>query len=449
MGNAMQWLTLRKLRSRDYDTRSRAFAEAARARDVEALLQVVEDPNEYIRSDAIRALGGIGDSRALPALVRRLDDANFNNQEDAAAALARIGDRRAAAPLVAMLHATEKHRHARTAAAQAVIALADPSVVGSLLDSLRSGDELGRMLALQVIGAIGDGRCVPPVVAALHDRSESIRRQAVSTLGALRDQRATEPLLGFLGREQPGSGLCVEIIGALGRLGDARAGAALSSLLDHPSEEVRTSAAAALDAIGHRPTDPAGKARRLAAQRRWDELAALGWETASGPLLSMLKNGDGKSRRDAVAGLVHFGVQNAQEPLIGALTDADQEISTAAAEALARLGSVQAIGALADRCAGYAPTGGYRNDPHAPQHEQARADEWVKPLETLVKSAASSISAADLRRLAAMPDQVFNLSVEYDTPGYGDGADDFTVICDLSRVRRLAADILRQRRQDQ
>ena len=444
----MQWLTLRKLRSKDYDTRSRAFAEATRNRDVEVLLQVIEDPDEYMRSDAIQALGGIGDPRAVPALVSRLDDANFNNQEHAAAALARIGDRRAATPLTAMLRATEKHPQARTAAAEAVIALADPHVIGSLLDGLRGGDETGRRLILQVIGAIGDARCVPPVVAALDDPSENTRWEAVSTLGALRDQRATEPLLRLFGRTPPDSGLFVEIINALGRLGDPRAGDALSPLLDHPDAEVRTSAAAALDATGYRPTDRGGEARRLVAQCRWVELVALGWETAGSPLMRMLKDGDYKSRRAAVAGLAHFGAENAQEPLIEALMDSDPDISTAAAEALGRIGNAQAIGALADHCARYAPAGGYRNNPQAPYGEQARANEWVKPIETLIQSAAGAISAADLRRLAAMQDKAHNLRVEYDTPGYGDGADDFTVILDLSRVRRLAEDILRHRRLD-
>lgn len=302
------------------------------------------------------------------------------------------------------------------------------------------------MLALEVIGAIGDERCVPPAIASLRDPSENVRWQAVKTLGALRDQRATEPLLALLREDHRGSDLwCVTVVEALERIGDPRAGDALSSLLDHPSEEMRTSAATALDATGWRPIARADEARRLVALCRWDELAALGWEIASGPLLGMLKDGDYKGRRAAVAGLAHFGASYTLEPLIGALMDADQEVASAAAEALALLGSAEAIDAMMDRCTHYAPTGGYRNDPNAPHVEQARADEWVKPLETLIQSASDTISAVDLRRLSAMRDETFNLRVEYDTPGYGDGADDFSIAVHYSRVRHPAEDILRRR----
>lgn len=439
----MQWLTLRKLRSGNFDTRSQAFAEATRARDIDALLQVIEDADQYVRSDAIKALGEIGDPHAVPALMRRLDDTNFNNQEYAAAALARTGDRRAGPLLAAMLLATDKHPQARTAAAEALIALADTHVVDSLLEGLRGRDELGRRLILRVIGAIGDGRCVPPVLAVLDDPSDNLRWDAVIALGALRDQRATEPLLRLLGREPPGWGLYVDIIHALGRLRDRRAAEALSFLLDHPNEEIRTSAAAALAATGARPTDRAAEARRLVAECRWDELAALGWETASGPLLKILKDGDQRSRRDAIAGLARFCAEGAQEPLIEALKDPDESVSIVAAETLARRGNAQAVGALADHCARYQPTGGYHNNPQAPGEERRRAAEWVKPLETLIQRVASKISAPNLRQLAAMQDKTFHLSVEYDISSYGYGSDDFTVILDLSRVRRLADDILR------
>jgi HEAT repeat protein len=288
---------------------------------------------------------------------------------------------------------------------------------------------------------------VPSVVAALRDPSQNICWEAITALGNLRDQRATRPLLELLA-EDP-TGLCswrVDIIESLGRIGDPQAGDALSSLLDDPDMDVRKSVTAALGAIGWRPPDRAAAARRLVAECRWEELSGLDWEVASGPLLGTLKAGDYKSRLAAVTGLARFEASHALRPLVEALMDADQEVAAAAAEGLAQMGEAEAIGPLIDRCARYAPTGGYRNDPNAPYGEQARAHDWLKPLEALVKSAASEITTDDLHRLAGLQDITFNLRVDYDTPGYGDGADDFTVTLNYLQLRDLAKDILRRRR---
>jgi hypothetical protein len=44
---ATQWLTLKRLRSNDFETCRKAFADATRQRDVEALLMVIEDADDY------------------------------------------------------------------------------------------------------------------------------------------------------------------------------------------------------------------------------------------------------------------------------------------------------------------------------------------------------------------------------------------------------------------
>lgn len=441
----MQWLTLKRLRSKDHDTRVKAFAEATQSRDIGALLQVIGDADQYLRDDAIKALGEIGDAGAVPALIGRLDDPNFNNQEDAAAALAKIGDMRAVRPLAAMLRAPNKHYQARQAAAKALIALGDARAISDLLDALGDPDEQTRSLSLKVMGSIGDGRCVPAAIAALHDPSSNVRWGAVETLGSLRDARAVEALLDLLthaGLEAGGpSREC--IVEALGKINDRRAMPALLALLNGPQESLRNAAATALKALGWQPADTAERVRYCMAMGLWDEIARLGWDTVRQPLMESLQNGDSNIRTSAVRALCMIGTQNVVGPLVQALIY--ENVAGAAAVELGKIGDARAIQPLIAHSMRYSPEGGYRNDPGAPYREQTRAAQWVKPLEELVKRTASEIAPEELRDLAGLRDETYYLRVEYDTPGYGDGADDFTVKRDFSRVREFAVKELGRR----
>jgi HEAT repeat protein len=443
----MKWLTLRKLRSTDFDTRSRAFAEATRNRDVDALLEVIGDADEWLRSDAIKALGAIGDPRAVPALIKALDDSNFTNQERAAAALAGIGDRRAGQPLAALLRAPRSHPQARGVAAKALVTLGDAKVIPTLLEALRDADQLSRYLSLEVLAVIGDGRCVPSAVAALRDPDGNVRWRAVEALGALGDTRAVEPLLDLLSRGAPGDTPDRAVIAAaLGRLGDRRAAAALAGLLDEPDRRLRDAAAAALDACGWQPSNDAARVPYYLACERWDELTRLGW-TGAGPTLSALlrQTTDTAIRLQAIKALGLIGGPFVVAPLIAALVDSDEDVATKAADALAAVGDARALVPVLEHCLRYRPTGGYRNNPSAPAYEQSRADQWLAPLETLARRSAAAMTLEDLQRLIALNDTTHRLSVEYDTPGYGDGADDFSVVVAFGRIRHLATTELGRR----
>jgi HEAT repeat protein len=440
----MGWLTLRQLRSKDYDTRENAFSEATRNRDIEALLQVIEDADQYIRSNAIKALGEIGDLRAVPALIKRLDDANFNNQEQAAAALAKLGDRRAVHPLVAMLRAPDKHMQARSAAVKAIVALGDASSIPALLDVLCDQDKSSRYLTLEALSVIGDGRCVPAALAALHDPDINVRWEAVKTLGALRDARAVDALIELLARDPHGHGPnCETIIEALGRIGDKRAEPALVALLNGPQGTVRKAAVAALDVLGWQPADDAERVRSCMARERWDELALLSWDRARQILLESLQNRDLAVRQQAVKAIELIGEQHVVELLIPALKD--EGVAEAAALVLGKRGDSRVVKPLIEHCVRYSPEGGYRNDPTATIFEQKRADKWVHPLEALVKRLAADLAPEVLRQLAGLNDKTYHLRVDYDTPGYGNGADDFVVTLDFTRVRDSAAKELHRR----
>jgi hypothetical protein len=133
------------------------------------------------------------------------------------------------------------------------------------------------------------------------------------------------------------------------------------------------------------------------------------------------------------------------ERLILALKAKDERAAEQAAAVLGTSGHPKALKPLIDYCLLYSPLGGYRNDPGAPYGEQARIRARVGPLEELVKLSARQLAEEDLQTLHSLNDSSFFLRVDYDTPGYGSGADDFTVVLNFARIRDLAARESRRR----
>ncbi len=224
---------------------------------------------------------------------------------------------------------------------------------------------------------------------------------------------------------------------------DGRAQPALVALLNEPQKTLRKSAAAALDAFGWQSADDAVRVPYYIALERWDELTRLGWERVRKPLLESLQNGDSAVRQQVVHALGLIGKKLAVEPLILALRDED--VAGLAASVLSKIGDPRAIKPLIEHCLRYSPKGGYRNDPRAPGYEQDAATSWVSPLETLIERSAADIAPEVLRQLAGLSDKKYHLSVNYDTPGYGYGSDNFVVVLDFSQVRHLATQELRRR----
>src|ERR1019366_489294 len=235
------------------------------------------------------------------------------------------------------------------------------------------------------------------------------------------------------------------IIEALGNIGDPHAVPALVALLNEPKKSLRDTVAVALEALGWQPTDDEMRVRSYLAQERWHELVRLGWERARQALSELLQDGDRAARLQAVKAIDQIGEPLASEFLILALNDEDEHVVVAAAEVLAKIGDARAVRPLIEHSLRYSPKGHYWNDPNAPYSEQRRAADWVKPLEALVNRSAVDIAPEDLHRLVDLSEKTYYPSVNYDTPGYGVGADDFVVQLNFSKVRNLATKELSRR----
>jgi hypothetical protein len=150
-------------------------------------------------------------------------------------------------------------------------------------------------------------------------------------------------------------------------------------------------------------------------------------------------------RQKAVKALAQLGGRRAVEPLLITLANDHEFVTSEAAEALSAIGDARTVAPLIDYCLRYKPEGSYRNNPNAPYEEQRRVRDWVRPLAVLVERVVGGIVPEDLSRLASLDDREFYLHVDYDTPGYGTGSDDFVVKLDFSPVRELAATEQRRR----
>jgi HEAT repeat protein len=165
---------------------------------VKPLIYELKDHDPLVRSNAVKALGAIGDPRAVEPLIKVLNDKNPLIQRQAVQALGRINDPRAVQPLIAVLMDKGRRPHVRMSAAEALGWLQDPEAVDSLVVALVDDHWDVRSHAAEALGKIKDPLAVEPLIKALNDRDATVRGNAVDALAKIRDSRALEPLVAAL-----------------------------------------------------------------------------------------------------------------------------------------------------------------------------------------------------------------------------------------------------------
>lgn len=297
----MLWWTLRQLKSDDPATRERAVEKLAGTRGeraVEAVTAELRNQNAGVRRAAAAALGGMKSARAVEPLAEAVRDRDNSVVEAAARALGEIGGVGVVAPLVALL---DKGEPVHRAAAEALTKINEPAFE-ALAAALENGPScVMRERAAAVLKALGwqpendraraclaiaEGRwgdaarfgeaAVGPAVLAFEDDGQDFRQRESAAI-------------------------------ALGKIGGARATAALKNGLHHSYREVRSAA-----------------------------VTGLAW--MSGPealdaLAEALRNEHGDTRREAVRALGGFR-EPASDRLLLALKDINASVRKAAAEEL-------------------------------------------------------------------------------------------------------------------
>ena len=204
----LQWRKKKVLRYLDEDYQLPATASLGRQpvelstkvgkSAVIPLIADLRDDDPLVRSQAVQALGVIGDKRAVEPLIGVLNDIDPLIQRQAIKALGRIKDKRAVEPLIAVLEDSDRKPHVRMSAAEALGRIEDDRAVDPLITALHDSHWNVRAQAAVALGRIKDPRAVEPLIEALQDQDATVRGNAVDGLAMIKDPRAVEPLAAAL-----------------------------------------------------------------------------------------------------------------------------------------------------------------------------------------------------------------------------------------------------------
>jgi HEAT repeat protein len=348
-------------------------------RVTELLIEQLEDEEIETRKAAVVALGRIGDARAVVALVEAMNE-DSELIIPVAGALGKIGDRRAFEALLDLIG------HEDAAVRQAVIAainsLGHPEMEARAIALLSDPNPRVRESAVKIAGYFGYEQCADLLIERCSDEEESVRRAAIEHIPYLEDDRIVAVLIDALENGTPrvraaAAGAFAQVDTAtampylLKALNDGDAWVryfAIRSIgrhrsgegLDHVARLAQEDAAehvriAAVDSLGK--LDGPRAISVLASLIESDDLdlarAALkslgqiDHEDALSPLLLALRSTEPARRREALQALGAQGRKSAVERMQWmAAADSEPSVAQTAIDALAHLGTPEAIAAL-------------------------------------------------------------------------------------------------------
>ena len=191
---------------------------------------------------AAEALASIGiRTDELPALLK---DRDWRIRSNAVRALGGLKDERALQPMMAMLADRKEHPVVRGSVALALGALEDRSAVDPLMDALKDEDPRVRRAAASSLGQFGAPRSIKPLIAAFKDKDAQVRMQICGSLGRSEDPSTFDTILRALQDEH--RQVRVVATRSMDYAPDDVAVDALIAALDDPYVNVQINAAAAL-----------------------------------------------------------------------------------------------------------------------------------------------------------------------------------------------------------
>ncbi|MBI2501951.1 MAG: HEAT repeat domain-containing protein [Candidatus Latescibacteria bacterium] len=195
---------------------------------VRPLIEAADRGSDSLKYIAAQILGNIGDSDAIPFLRRCAQERNVFVRQEAVRALGSMGEAALIPTLVQMLK-SDPHPQVRIAAAQGLGNLRDTSVVAPLIEALEDSMPLVRHHVLQVLNRLWNPSVERVVLRAVKDPDETIRYIAVQMLGQRQTSQGLEILRAVL--RDPNPWIRAEAAYSLSRLGDPRVVPDLEHLL--------------------------------------------------------------------------------------------------------------------------------------------------------------------------------------------------------------------------
>ena len=359
---------------------------------VAALRKALKDDSALVRSDAVTALGKIGEpavaaamelasvlgtdsdevqKRAaislgqvraeaaliVPSLLAALQHANPEVRAAAANSLGEFGPAAADAVSTLVLLLQDREEAVRKAAAQAVkrIGVVCEASTQLLVDGLASSDNVVRAQTAEALGVIGDKAeaAAAGLVHALKDQNDAVRGKAAEALGKMGEGVADLAVPGLvrLLRDEDNwvRAIAAEALGQMGEAAEDAAPALLKSLV-HPNPVVRANAADALGKLKSerartalesacRDEDPSVRARALGAI---EELGPAPSSTVV--VIECLIDPDPQVRATAVDTIGNWpGIIVAPEVFRGLIDDANDEVAARAIRFAPQLSTVDAV----------------------------------------------------------------------------------------------------------
>ncbi|MCI0487977.1 MAG: HEAT repeat domain-containing protein, partial [Blastocatellia bacterium] len=209
---------------------------------IDRIVEALTDSNTNVRSAAVKALGETSSERAVPHLMAIMRDESSTMRSQAAASLARLGPL-ALPALVSALR--DSHPSVRALAAESLGDIGASEAVAPLIDLVRRDTSGARSEAIQSLGKIGDPAAIDAILAAMQTGSVAVRKRAAAALARFRDDRAVDGLVSALSdRSEEIRQLAAE---GLGEIGGSPVVPHLEKVVDSDSSaDVRTRAIAVL-----------------------------------------------------------------------------------------------------------------------------------------------------------------------------------------------------------
>lgn len=302
---------------------------------VTRLMGLLRRDRRELRLRAATILGRIGDSRSVPDLIEALQDPDESVRSGALKALELLQWTPQTDREVTLLALVWQIWEGAASVGRGAVA--------PLLDSLKNRDARLRELAAKALGEIGDSRAAQPLAELLVDKNPRVLEAATEALVSIGGHDTVIVLLGCATATAPD--LRRRVATLLGRLGSQESLDTLRDMLSDRNLTVRRAAADALKTLGWAPITESSHAALAFSLEDWDGVKAVG-AGAIDPMLQAVSTGDEEVRRAAVLILGDLGSLGhfvPLKPLVACLHDPDSRVRISTVKALARLGDRGAL----------------------------------------------------------------------------------------------------------
>ena len=160
------------------------------SRDVKALRKLLKHKEEWIKNDAIAALGRIGDTSVIKHFCEQLNNKYPQTQLEASDILATIG-KEALKPVLKLI--SNKKEETRYYVIRTLGKIKDKSVIQPIIRALKDESKIVQLSAVEALGNIGKP-AIKPLIKILTEKDWKLRERAAKALGLVKDIDVIDPL---------------------------------------------------------------------------------------------------------------------------------------------------------------------------------------------------------------------------------------------------------------